>query len=320
VRSAHLPDNATLQTRLAEALGSAPVRVIERRPNVYSSTFPSEIAKLELADRRVLHAFIKYESRGSNGSHGHRGGVSYEASVYRELLEPLGVSVPDLCGFYADGQEAPAFLVTEYIAGSTSVNKVKSPAAMERAAEWIGQFHARGERLLARRAVSNLRRYNRAYYLGWSHRAEEALADAGVAADWAPATFAGFRQSVGSLLSTAASPIHGEYYPRNILVQAGGVRPIDWESAAVAAGEVDMAALTERWPAETVARCCRAYEQARWPHKAPNEWGRRLRLAQLHLHFRWIASGAWRSKWAQNPESSWRLDAVRSLSAELGFI
>jgi hypothetical protein len=44
-------------------------------PNPYATTFPSEIAKLELADRAILHAFLKYESGGSNGSHGHRGGV-----------------------------------------------------------------------------------------------------------------------------------------------------------------------------------------------------------------------------------------------------
>jgi Phosphotransferase enzyme family len=318
VRSSQLPDTATLQARLAEALECTAVRVIERRPNPYSTTFPSEIAKLELADRAMLHAFLKYESGGSNGSHGHRGGVPYEARVNRLLLRPLGVSVPEFYGFYADEQGGMSLLATEFMAGSIAVNKSSSTAGMERAAEWIGHFHARGEKLLAGRPFPGLTQYDRAYYVGWSRRAEQATVEAGISAEWLQKAFAGFRQSVDCLLSMPASPIHGEYYPHNVLVHDGRIRPIDWESAAVAIGEIDLAALTERWPAETVERCGRAYEQARWPRGAPTEWGRRLRLAQLYLHFRWIASRAWRR--ARNSESSWRLGAVRSLSAALGFL
>jgi Phosphotransferase enzyme family len=317
VRSAQLPDNTTLQSRLAEALGRAPVRVIERRPNAYSSTFPSEIAKLELAGV-VLQAFLKYECRGSIGWHDHRGGVHYEASVNRDLLGPLGASVPEFYGFYADEQPEASFLMTEYMTNSIAVNKSSSATAMARAAEWIGHFHARGKRLLARRPVSGLKQYARAYYLGWTRRAEQATAKAGVATEWLRAAFAGFRQSIDSLVATDPSPIHGEYYPHNVLIHGERIRPIDWESAALAAGEVDLAALTERWPTETVELCQRAYEQARWPHGAPPGWRRGLRLAQLYLRFRWIASDPWRQK--PDPQSSWQLGATRSLSAELGFI
>ncbi|MCE3267167.1 MAG: Phosphotransferase enzyme family [Solirubrobacterales bacterium] len=318
MRSAHLPDTATLEGRLAEALGCSSVRVIERQPNPQTSTFPSEIAKLELADRAMLHAFLKYESGGSNGSHGHRGGVPYEASVNRILLRPLGVSVPEYYGFYADGHAGQSFLITEYMTGSLRVSKsAGSAAAMMQAAEWLGQFHARGEQLLGRRPVPGLQQYDRAYYLGWSRRAEQATVEASGAAEWFQAAVAGFRQSVDALLCTDASPIHGEYYPKNILVHDGRIRPIDWESAAVAAGEVDLAALIEKWPAETVELCQRAYEQARWPGGAPPDWRRRLRLAQLYLQFRWLAAGAWRR--APDPASSWRLGATRSVSASLGF-
>jgi hypothetical protein len=317
VLSAHLPDKATLQVRLAEVLGCSAVRVIERRPNAYSTTFPTEIVKFELPDRAALQAFLKYDSGEINGSHGHRGGVPYEASVNRFLLGPLGVSVPEFYGFYADEQAGASFLVTEYMAGSMAVSKSSSATAMARAAEWIGHFHARGEQLLERRPVPGLKQYDRAYYVGWSRRAEQATAEAGVAAEWLQAAFAGFRQSVGALLCTAASPIHGEYYPHNILVHEDRIRPIDWESAAVAAGEVDLSALTEKWPVETVDLCQRAYEQARWPRGGPPDWRRRLQLAQLYLHFRWIASGAWRR--APDRQSSWRLGATRALSARLGF-
>jgi aminoglycoside phosphotransferase (APT) family kinase protein len=317
VRFAHLPDTATLQGRLAGALGCSAVRLIERRPNPHPSTFPSEIARLELADRAMLHAFIKYESGGSNGSHGHRGGVSYEASIYGLLLEELGVSVPQFYGFYADEQAGSPFLVTEYMTGSVRVSK-RSATAMVRAAEWIGHFHARGEQRGRRRAVPGLKQYDQAYYLGWSQRAEQTTGEAGVEADWLQAAFAGFRQSIRELLGTDASPIHGEFYPRNVLVHENRIRPIDWESAAVATGEIDLAALIEGWPAETGELCQRAYEQVRWTAGgAPPHWRRRLRLAQLYLHLRWIASG--RCRRASDAELSWRLGATRSLSEELGF-
>lgn len=317
MRSAPLPETATLQGRLAEALGCSVVRVIERRPNVYSTSSASEIAELELGDGTVLQGFLKYESGRANGSHGHRGGVPYEAGVNRDLLGPLGVSVPEFYGFYDDEQGRSSFLVTEYMAGSIAVNKSSSSTAMARAAEWIGHFHARGEALLARRPVPGLKRYDRAYYLGWSRRAEQAAAEAGVAAQWLESAFAGFSRSLGALVCAPPSPIHGEYYPHNVLDHEGRIRPIDWETAAIAAGEVDLAALTEKWPAETVELCRRAYEQARWPRGAPADWRRRLRLARLYLHFRWIASDPWRQK--PDRQCAWRLDATRSLSARLGF-
>ena len=46
--------------------------------------------------------------------------------------------------------------------------------------------------------------------------------------------------------------IHGEYYPHNILFQSGVVRPVDWETAALAPGEIDLATLCEGWPPEEI--------------------------------------------------------------------
>jgi hypothetical protein len=89
--------------------------------------------------------------------------------------------------------------------GSLPVSKGRSANAMVQAAEWIGHFHARGEQLLGRRAIPGLQQYDRAYYLGWSRRAEQATVEAGVAAEWFQAAVAGFRQSVGALLCTDAS-------------------------------------------------------------------------------------------------------------------
>jgi hypothetical protein len=55
-------------------------------------------------------------------------------------------------------------------------------------------------------------------------------------------------------------------YLNNNLSLHGRIYPVDWESTAVAIGEIDLASLVERWPVTTVGRCINAYISARWPH------------------------------------------------------
>src|SRR5262249_32669584 len=68
------------------------------------------------------------------------------------------------------------------------------------------------------------------------------------------------------------------------------VYPIDWESAAVAAGEIDLASLTEGWPAWYAVQYERVYREARWPSGAPADFERRLAAARVYLAFRWLAN------------------------------
>jgi hypothetical protein len=65
---------------------------------------------------------------------------------------------------------------------------------------------------------------------------------------------------------------------------------VDWESAAIAPGEIDLAALTEgrHWPSEIVQECRRAYVSSRWPEGSPCSFQRTLDMAQMYLHFRWL--------------------------------
>jgi thiamine kinase-like enzyme len=71
------------------------------------------------------------------------------------------------------------------------------------------------------------------------------------------------------LLEPPLTIIHGEYYGRNILVQDGVIYPVDWELAAMAAGEIDLASLTDQWPSSITEQCEVAYQQARWPQGTP---------------------------------------------------
>jgi thiamine kinase-like enzyme len=83
--------------------------------------------------------------------------------------------------------------------------------------------------------------------------------------------------------------IHGEYYPSNILFCGSRVLPVDWESAAAVAGEIDLAALTEAWPRKASQECELEYCRARWLDGAPGDFGRRLAAARFYMAFRWLS-------------------------------
>jgi len=113
--------------------------------------------------------------------------------------------------------------------------------------------------------------------------------------------------------------MHGEFYAKTILARGQTLFMLDWESAAVAAGEIDLAALTEgtHWLASIVRQCERDYRQARWPEGAPADFRRRLDAAQIYLHFRWLGE---RPDWTVREKSLWRYSHLRATARRLGLI
>lgn len=311
-----LPDFTTLNRRLRVALGDDKALLLHRRPNAYVASFPAEIVTCRLGDERVVRLFCKYESGASDGSDGHRGGVVYEAEVYRHLLVRAGVSTPRFYGGWTDAT-GNALLVIEYLDEALRLTKSRdSSSFLVRAAVWIARF----QRLATQRrleAPSLARRYGRDYYLGWSQRAADHVAHAGLRFPWLAPLREGFEGSVGLLTEGGHVPIHGEFYPRNILVHDGRIRPIDWESAALAVGEIDLASLVERWSSDVTDACRAAYARTRWPGRPPSDFGPRLDLARIYLHFRWIAAGSFLSAPAR---FVWRFDELRSAGERLGFL
>jgi aminoglycoside phosphotransferase (APT) family kinase protein len=120
------------------------------------------------------------------------------------------------------------------------------------------------------------------------------------------------------LLAAPPTVIHGEFYTKNLLLRRRKVHAVDWESSAVAAGEIDVAALTEGgWPARTVSRCERAYERARWPQGAPASFRTTLDAARIYLHFRWLGE---RPDWTVREKSLWRYEDLQATAKRLGLI
>jgi hypothetical protein len=293
------------------------VTIVEREPNIYASTFPSEIVTCLFDDGSKLRLFCKYEAGHFQSSHGHRGGIAYEASVYRHLLQPLGVSVSTFYGAYTDVMAADTWLILEYLENSISVKKLPGAAAMGLAARWIGQFHAVNEARLSGTPRPCLNTYDVEYYRGWARRTSLSAGPLHDRFPWLRTLCAGVERFAAPLLEAPPTVIHGEYYPHTVLLRGGRVYPVDWESAAIGAGEIDLASLTEDWPADIARQLERDYQQARWPAGAPAGFARTLAAARLYLHLRWLGD---RPSWTTHESHLWRFEQLRAAGEQLGLI
>src|SRR5690606_13520693 len=110
--------------------------------------------------------------------------------------------------------------------------------------------------------------------------------------------------------------IHGAYHPHNVLAPGSAAVALARQSAAFAAGELDLAALTEHWPAEIADACAREYCAARWPDGAPASFEAVLDAARVHWLFRWLGD---RPEWTLRERADWRWQALERVAARLGL-
>ena len=316
---AELPELATLIAALATVFGNDDViHVVQRRANEYASSFPSEIVTCQREDRRVVQLLCKYEAGQRHNSHGHRADVAYEASVYRRILEPLGMSTAKWYGASTNSPSGESWLVIEYVEGAVRVADSPEPlGAMQRAARWIGRFHAANALHVSSAATAFVRRYDAGYYRDWARRTATLAAGMHSRFPWLSSVCVRFGRCIDPLL-TRSTVIHGEYGPMNVLVRGDRVCPVDWESTAIGAGEIDLAALTDgRWMPDLVTDCEREYASARWPAGLPADFERTLELARLYWNFRWLGD---RAEWTASAKGRQRLERVKALAERLELI
>ncbi len=305
---------ATLTSLLPSRASLAGPLAVIRRETVVQGTYPKEIVTCRLGDGGILRVLCKYEAAYNHHAHGHRGGVAHEAAVYQHLLQPLEVVAPKLYGVHADADRGGVWLVVQYLENSMYVSRAVEPEAIGLAARWIGQFHVAGQQRLQTTTMPFLKAYDEDYYLAWARRAWQYLRSRRQHTPWLERLCSNFHKAVAELLSVQPAVVHGEYYPRNVLWCDGQIYPVDWESTALAAGEIDLASLVERWPEEIVRQCEELYQVARWPGGLPDGFYRRLWAARLYLNFRWLSD---------RPETNdiqWRLEALQVAGRHLGLV
>lgn len=293
------------------------ITILAREPNSVASTFPSEILTCQLADGSELRILCKYSVERSYNTHGHQNGLSYEAKVYRQVLQPLHISAPKFFGTHQNSINGETWLVLEYFDNSIPVRYTRDLKVMQAAARWLGRFHRFSESLLSRTSLPFLNRYDAEYYLGWAERTSLFADHLHQRFPWLASFCKRHDQMLVTLLKPPFVVIHGEYYTNNIILSEGKIYPIDWESAAIAIGEIDLASLTEKWPVKYESTAKAEYQKARWPEGTPADFEHRLDVAQLYNHFRWLGE---RPGLTRSEKYLWRFDEIQLLGERLGLI
>ena len=298
--TAHRVHTAALASATDAELGAALGASVVRSAWPYASSFPMEELHITGAvTKRLLFKDLSAKVRPRRPEF--LADPLREIAVYREILEPLGIDAPACHAAVADARRAWLFL--ELVEGQP-LWQFGEIEIWEATARWLAALHAltppTAARLLTYDAAHLRRRFALAKAIPRSAEIGEGLAErlAGL-----PVTF-----------------IHGEFYASNVLIQreddAVRVRPVDWETAGIGPGVLDLAALTAgSWSEEKRSRIERSYIEACPPSRrpAPDD----LNCARLLLAAQWLG---WSSGWTPPPEHAhdWRTEAM-TLIERLGL-
>jgi hypothetical protein len=321
-----LPDHATLSARLTAALSAnrEPVEIVERRQARMMSTFPNEMVTCRLPRGGTIRVFIKYQGGQGHVAYGHRGNVAYEAEVYLSGLRPLADFRPRCLGTHRDGQTGETWLMMEYLdrcirVSDLSLREERLVPTMLQGTRWMGRFHALNEARAGSGELKFLARYDADYYRGWARRTYQLAGPLLPRFPWLQELCERCDDWIAPLLAAPQTFIHGELYSKHLLLRRHRVYCIDWESAALAPGEIDLATLTEGkgWPPELVRGWESEYRRARWSEGPPAAFERTLDAARMYLHFRWLGE---RPEWTLADKYLWRYEHLHAAARRLGLI
>jgi len=309
-----MPTTEALERAMGGALdGGGPVTVVDRRSNPLSSTFPSEIVRC-VAPEATADLLLKYDLPWTDDVYGLRIGPRYEAIVYEAVVAPSGLPAPRAYGAFGDPISGADWLAIEYLADGVRLGEAPLPAALVAAAEWAGAFHRLHEDP-GPQADAALNGFGRPRYAGCAERTLEHSEELLERYPWLPALCGAFGGLTDEHLPVS-TVIHGEFYPKNVLVRDGRVHPVDWERAALAAGEIDLAALVEGWRPEAARLAAAAYVRARWPDGAPPGHAAALRVAGMYLHLGALGASP---EAPHRPDADWRFAQLAAEAQRLGL-
>lgn len=291
------------------------VEVIARRRNRPRSTSPIEVVVCRLDRGRSISLLCKYDISRPTYVLAPRRGLRYEARVYREVLETMPLTSPRFFGVWEGSRSETPFMVLEYLAESERGPRGVGEQEIAHAARWLGEFH-RYHESYAEGSASFLTTFDTRLRHEAADRAVRFASKLTTDCPWLGALCEGFKERA-SLLCGPVTVVHGDFYRNNVIAFRGGIYPIDWESAALAVGEIDLATLIEGWPGDTVAECAGEYARTRWPAGSPETFTERLNLSRVFSHLRWLAHSA---EWATHPDILWRYDDLKTLGKHLNLI
>jgi hypothetical protein len=310
------PDNSNLNKHLASLMPEKeiPIEIISRTSFKETSTFPVEIIECKTATGKTENLFCKYLAGMGPNNFGHRGGVDYEAQVYQQILKSAPFPTVKFFGRCELDSKGESMFVIDFLGPALRIKYTGDPYVTNYAAEWLGKFHHH----FAGKKYEFLTIYDRKYYLQWPEKFRTLTKKYNDRIKWFSAIADFFESNIDKLCDDTQTIIHGEYYPKNILIKDGIIFPIDWESAAFGAGEIDVASITEGWDEEFTANVIKHYVANRWPdgNYSVADFNMRLLLARIYFHFWW-----WHEEDdAQNFEKSEGVISLKELAVKAGVM
>jgi hypothetical protein len=284
-RDRRLPDLGALEEGLAALVSTddrSRPRVVEREPNWYASTFASELVTVVHGDAMSV-LFCKHGTDADDPRWGHRRGAPYEALVYEHVLVPYRADVPRWLGSF-DGTHGTT-LVFEFLAGAAPIHECAAgvDSAVVRAARRLGVWHRTGEAIASDPPFPGLNEYRTHDTDTWRgpfdslfasprYRPLGTIIERNV--DIIAATLAG----------SSATVLHGELHSPNVLARGSRTYFVDWETAGIGPGELDLAALTVgSWTEPTRTACEEAYVIGRWEGRAPSSFEGVLAAGRVYV-------------------------------------
>jgi aminoglycoside phosphotransferase (APT) family kinase protein len=210
-----------------------------------------------------------------------------EIVAYRDVLAESDVDAPRYIASRVD--PGRAWLVVELVTGRP-LWQVGDLPVWERAAGWLARLHA-----LPLPDCAGLLRYDAEHL---RRRIELAV--------WLPRRRQIAERAAERLGELPLSFIHGEFTASNVMVSGrrARIRPVDWETAGIGPGVLDLAALgLGSWSADERGRIEEAYRAACPPDRRPTE--EQLDLARLVLAAQWTG---WADGWVapEQHRRDWR--------------
>ena len=326
---------AFISTILEKGTHTNGVQLLGRDRSRGFSTMTNEVVSCRLSDGTELRVLCKYGPGNAHPGFGHRRGLENEIRIYREHLSRLALSTPHFWGSQFDAASGEHWLAIEYVPGGLTLTRGPQPETLIAAAGWLADFHARSLALMVDRSSSDFIEYDAPYFEGWGVRMREFAEPLVQSYPWLEQLCDGYALLVPRMLLLPQTLIHGEYTPQNVLLRNGApvsskametasfpggvpLAPVDWESAAISFGEIDLAFLLDgKWSEELQKTCIAEYTRRRFGTGAPEDFDDRYRMAQLYSHLRWLGD---RSAWTTLKTVSWRFDRLLSLGRHFDII
>jgi hypothetical protein len=240
-----------------------------------------------------------------------------EISTYQAILAPIRLGTAHFYGAVVRPDEDHYWLFLEKVSG-LRLSQVRDYSAWLESARWLAHLHCRfaeqGDYLTR---LAPLLRYDAAFYRLWLERALKFKSFKLPKVDW-EALVGKYERAVERLILLPSTLIHGEFYASNILVRDTYERfricPVDWETAAVGPGLIDLAALSSgAWSHRERTEMAAAYLDTVVSEGMPafplNDLLSALDDCRLHLAIRWLG---WAANWSPPTENAhdWLAEAI----------